>query len=209
MIFERNRFRLTARATFICLVLGILSTSLAGFLTFTSKVPRVADPPSRKTEAIVVLTGGSDRLITGLDLLDAGWAQKMFVSGVPNAVDVRTLLAVVKRDVEELYDGQVEIGHEARDTVGNARETAKWMAAQEFESLRLVTAGYHMLRSLREFAHVMPGVEIVPHPVFPANVHLDKWWRWPGTTALLLDEYVKYLVSYLRFVIQPRVSLEK
>jgi hypothetical protein len=54
----------------------------------------------------------------------------------------------------------------------------------------------------------MPGVEIVPHPVFPANVHLDKWWRWPGTTALLLDEYVKYLVSYLRFVIQPRVSLE-
>jgi len=82
------------------------------------------------------------------------------------------------------------------------------MATQEFESLRLVTAGYLLHRSLREFARVMPGVEIVPHPVFPANVHLDKWWRWPGTTALLLNEYVKYLVSYLRFVIQPRASLE-
>ena len=133
----------------------------------------------------------------------------MFVSGVPNAVDVRTLLAVVKRDVEELYDGQVEIGHEARDTVGNARETAKWMAAQEFKSLRLVTAGYHMLRSRKEFEHVMPKVEVVPHPVFPASVHLDQWWLWPGTTALLINEYVKFLATCLRSAIEPRGNLGK
>lgn len=208
MIFECNRFRLTTRTAFVCLILGALSANLAGFLTFAARVPRVAEPPSRKTEAIVVLTGGSERLITGLNLLNAGWGQKMFVSGVPNTVDARTLLAVVKTGADELY-GQVEIGHEARDTVGNARETAKWMEAQDFESLRLVTAGYHMLRSLREFALVMPSVEIVPHPVFPASVHLDKWWRWPGTTALLLNEYAKYLVSYFRAVIEPYVSLEQ
>ena len=25
------------------------------------------------------------------------------------------------------------------------------------------------------------------------NVHLDRWWTYPGTTKLLLSEYLKYL----------------
>ena len=75
--------------------------------------------------------------------------------------------------------------------------------------MRLVTAGYHMLRSLREFSRVMPGVEVVPYPVFPETVHLDNWWQWPGTTALLFDEYVKFLASYLRSAIDPDLSLKQ
>ena len=201
MIIKFKRFQLTVRATIICLALGGLSAFLAGFLIFTAKVPRTAEPLSQNTEAIVVLTGGSERLRTGLQLLEAGWAEKMFVSGVPDEVDVHALLAVVEEDSHELHD-QVEIGHEARDTVGNARETKKWMLQQGFKSIRLVTAGYHMVRSLREFSRVMPGLEVVPYPVFPETVHLDNWWQWPGTTALLFDEYVKFLISYLRAAVE-------
>jgi hypothetical protein len=27
------------------------------------------------------------------------------------------------------------------------------------------------------------------------NVHLDRWWTYPGTTRLLLSEYQKYLLA--------------
>ena len=181
---------------------------LAGFFIFAAAVPRVAESPSRKTDAIVVLTGGSERLTTGLDLLHGGWAQKMLVSGVSSAVDVNALLAAVKRDANDFSD-QIDIGHSARDTFGNAREAAEWMGNHDFESLRLVTAGYHMLRSRKEFEHVMPKVEVVPHPVFPASVHLDQWWLWPGTTALLINEYVKFLASCLRSAIESRGKVQK
>ncbi len=205
MIIKLKRFRVTARAAIVSVVLGGSVTFLAGFLVFAAKVPRAAEPLSEITEAIVVLTGGSERLRTGLRLLEAGWAEKMFVSGVPEAVGVRALLAVSEQESEKLYT-QIEIGHEARDTVGNARETEKWMMKQGFKSLRLVTAGYHMLRSLREFSRVMPGIRIVPYPVFPETVHLDNWWQWPGTTALLFDEYVKFLASYFRAAMEPGLA---
>ena len=204
MIIKFKRFRLTVRTAIICIVLGGLSAFLAGFLVFNAKVPRTAEPLSQNTEAIVVLTGGSERLRTGLDLLKAGWADKLFVSGVPDAVDVRALLALVGQDSDELR-AQVEIGHEARDTVGNARETEQWILKQGLKSLCLVTAGYHMPRSLREFSRVMPGIEILPYPVFPKTVHLGNWWRWPGTTALLFNEYVKFLASYLRAAMEPNL----
>src|SRR3546814_12347328 len=84
--------------------------------------------------------------------------------------------------------------------MGNAEEAAEWMRERGFHSLRLVTAHYHMPRSRRLFVHAMPGVTIVPHPVFPAAVRADSWWRWPGTTRLLAQAYVKYLRSEERRV---------
>src|ERR1700736_5683632 len=74
----------------------------------------------------------------------------------------------------------VVLGHRAVDTLGNAGETAQWMRQQGFHSLRLVTAWYHMRRSLLEFELAMPEIEIVPHPVFPDQVAHEHWWARPG-----------------------------
>jgi uncharacterized SAM-binding protein YcdF (DUF218 family) len=57
----------------------------------------------------------------------------------------------------------------------------------------VVTSNYHMPRALAELARVMPGVTLFPYPVVDNNVHLDRWWSYPGTTKLLLSEYLKYL----------------
>ena len=67
------------------------------------------------------------------------------------------------------------------------------MRRESFASLRLVTAGYHMPRSLLEFRRALPGVRIVPHPVFPERVRQADWWAFPGTAWLIVGEYVKYL----------------
>ena len=169
----------------------------AGLLWFANLLPtKVMDPESR-TGAIVVLTGGSDRLTAALDLLAANKADKLFVSGVYRGIDVRQLLDLFQQSPQDL-SCCVVLGYEADNTRGNAVETADWIAAEGITSLRLVTATYHMPRSLLEFRRRMPAVEIVPHPIFPEPFKRDDWWLWPGSSSLLVSEYSKYLVAVLR-----------
>ena len=173
-----------------------------GFLWFTTLMPVESETDDRATDAIVVLTGGSDRLGVALDLLSAEKGQKLFVSGVYRGVDVRQLLDLSQHSPEDL-SCCVVLGYEADNTRGNAIETAAWMREQGFHSLRLVTATYHMPRSLLEFHRTMPEVAIVPHPVFTESFKSDEWWMWPGSSSLLITEYSKYLVALLRSLADP------
>ena len=167
---------------------------LAGLFWFAGQIPlRVVDTVTR-SDAIVVLTGGSNRLRTGLDLLSQNLADKLFVSGVYRGLDVAELLEVSQHAPEEL-SCCITLGYDAVDTVGNAAETATWMKENGFTSLRIVTANYHLPRGLTEFRRAMPDITFISHPVFPENVRLDPWWRWPGTARLIAGEYNKFLAS--------------
>lgn len=190
----RRRRRRAPRLVLLAAALGL--GWAAGFVWFAGAIPAAVDDPARRTDAIVVLTGGSERLPEGLRLLQAGLARRLFVSGVYSGVDVETILALDAQAPATL-SCCIELGHDARHTVGNARETAAWMAQGGFSSLRLVTAHYHMPRSLTLFRRAMPAIAIVPHPVFPPTVPVEAWWRHPATLALLAGEYTKYLVSLL------------
>ena len=172
---------------------------LAGLLWFAT--PPAAESKPGRTDAIVVLTGGSLRVQSGLDLLREGKGRKLFVSGVSPQVEVNELLRISGNGPDEAATWAsccVVLGHHADNTLGNAEETARWMRNQGFHSLRLVTAWYHMPRSLVEFERAMPEIEIVPHPVFPDQVKQQHWWAWPGTAALLVIEYAKYLAALAR-----------
>lgn len=170
---------------------------VAGLFWFWAELPRKVDDTARQTDAIIVLTGGSARLTQGLELLSQGKARKLFVSGVYRGVDITELFRVRQESPDE-FACCVALGHEAYDTRGNAVETAAWLHEQGFQSLRLVTANYHMPRSLIEFRHILPDTEIVPHPVFPANFKQNEWWLWPGSASLLATEYIKFLIAALR-----------
>ena len=168
----------------------VLAVLAAGFLWFLGAVAAAPAAPARRTDAIVVLTGGSFRLEAGAALLAQGRARKLFVTGVTAGVEAGRLLPGLSA---EQIACCVILGRYADSTAGNARETAAWMGGEAYRSLRLVTASYHMPRSLDEFRAAMPGMEIVPHPVFPGHVKQDGWWRWPGTANLIASEYSKYL----------------
>lgn len=170
---------------------------LAGLVWFAQSLPRASPTDTRRTDALVVLTGGSARVATGLALLAEGRADKLFVSGVYQGVDVQELLRVSRLAPGDLQCCIV-LGYAAGNTRGNAAETAAWMRAQGYRSLRLITANYHMPRSLLEFRRALPEVEIVPHPVVPETVRLARWWRWRGTASLIALEYTKYLVALVR-----------
>lgn len=201
---RRNRLaRLAVRLAVAALLLAVLWSG--GLVWFAADVPRNAPDPAspeaqRLTDAVVVLTGGSGRLGTGLELLAAGQAKKLFVSGVYDGVEVQELLKLSRRRPHDM-ECCITLGYTADSTIGNAYETADWMREQGFRSLRLVTANYHMRRSLLEFHMAMPDMEVVAHPVVAPTVHLADWWMWPGTANLLINEYNKLLLAYGRYLI--------
>lgn len=190
---RRHRSLRYARKALAVILLGLCAW-IAGFFWFVEQIPRRVEEPDTMTEAIVVLTGGAARLGAGLELLAQGRGEKLFISGVYRGVDVAEILRASRQSPEKL-ECCVELGHDAVDTRGNANETGKWMAAEGFTSLRLVTASYHMPRSRVEFRRAMPKTRLIAHPVFPSNVRIDNWWRWPGTASLLIGEYGKYLIA--------------
>lgn len=173
---------------------------LSGFIWYALDVPEHVDDVMSSTDAIVVLTGGSERLDSGLTLLHRKMARTLFVSGVHRGVEVEELLRLSHQKLAP-EDCCIVLGYAANNTIGNALETSAWMHAEGFHSLRLVTSNYHMRRSLMEFGYAMPDIVIIPHPVFALTVK-QNWWLWPGTAHLIALEYIKFIAGILRHWIE-------
>ena len=191
---QRQVKRLFRRLLIATVGLALIWT--AGLIRFADSIPKLIEEPILRTDAIIVLTGGSGRLEEGLNLLELNMANRLFVSGVYQGLDVKTLFRMFKRNPRGL-ESRIGIGT-ATNTLGNAQETADWFKGKGFSSMRLVTAAYHMPRSLIEFEHVMPNAQIIAHPVFPPHVKVDEWWAWSGTAELIASEYNKFLLAGLR-----------
>ncbi|MGE3623123.1 MAG: YdcF family protein [Bdellovibrionales bacterium] len=153
--------------------------------------------PETNTDAIVVLTGGSERVSSGIERLNARKAKKLFISGVHPGLTLDRLPGNSPL-AQETRECCVVLGHAAETTFGNAAEAHEWMKAEGYASMQLVTANYHMPRSLLVFRAEMPDYEIIPRPVTPDAVKLDDWWQHPGTASLLATEYNKYLAAMAR-----------
>lgn len=167
---------------------------LYGYIWYAQKIPGEVKDETTITDAIIVLTGGKNRLEAGLQLLIEKKAEKMFISGVHEHVKYKEL-AEVASNWPQHYKNKITLGYKALDTHHNSLESAEWVEQEHIRSLRLVTSGYHMRRSLFEFRNTMPDIKIIPHPVFSENVQQKKWWRFGGTALLILSEYSKYLYA--------------
>jgi len=172
------------------------ATPLAGFAAFVAAALSVPPEPDTRTDGIAVLTGGAERLETGLRLLREGRAARLLVSGAHP--DVRLAdLARIAGTPEPALAARVAIGHGAATTRGNAAEVAAWTRAGGVASLRIVTAGYHMPRAVLELRRVLPGVVLVRHAVQPAQLRgiatLGHWRTW----TLLGGEYAKLIGAAL------------
>jgi uncharacterized SAM-binding protein YcdF (DUF218 family) len=126
-----------------------------------------------------------------MNLLEKGLGHRLLITGVNPATsksDLKTLLHGGK-----LFECCVDLGFTALDTRGNAEETANWAHTHGYTSLIIVTADYHMPRSLVEFGSQMPGVKLIPYPVPDAANTLTL-----QTLRRLGGEYLKYVASSIR-----------
>lgn len=175
------------------LVLALIWFS--GLLAFADRVqqqtPARAPAPA---QGIVVLTGAgsNQRLGAAMGLLEDGYGRRVLVSGV-NRMASREDIRNVSRAVRRLYDCCVDLGFNAADTVGNAREIADWAQAMRYRELIVVTADYHMPRAMLELRATMPDAELTPYPVATSVVDAHRWWRTGRSARLMIMEYSKYL----------------
>lgn len=175
--------------------LAVAAALAGGFLWFLEATRAGVEAPGRRTDAIVVLTGGLDRVETALDLLEDGAAPRLLVSGAAPGLTVAALARAHGRDPAALA-GRLAIGHAAATTAGNAAETAAWIAAEAasgrpVRTLRVVTAGYHRPRAMLELRRALPGVELIAHPVVPAILREGEV-PFSRTVTLLGGEYLKF-----------------
>ncbi|MEM1318112.1 MAG: YdcF family protein [Pseudomonadota bacterium] len=198
-------FRLFSRLLLVLIFIGG-GLLIGGFLKFSDRVTsteQTAIADEQAADAVVVLTGGSARIVEGLELVSAGKGKRLLISGVSEQTSVDALKAI-NPDFGSLYDCCVDVERAALDTIGNARETAKWVEDNGYTSLIVVTSSYHMPRSLLEFRRTMPDLRIAPHPVVLEPLAQDGWWRNPETLRFLTVEYLKYVGAAMREYLQPQ-----
>lgn len=130
--------------------------------------------PTSPMDAIVVLTGGSNRIEQGLHLLDTGYAQHLFITGVNVNVDMKDIESIWDReknagviDPEDRLEIPccIALGRRAQNTRQNAKETAEWMKEKDVYSFILVTSNYHIPRAMLEFKAAMPKTKIHVDPI--------------------------------------------
>ena len=139
-------------------------------------------------DAVIVLTGGNGRIEAGLRILAKHRAVRMFISGVDGTAKLNEVLALHQR--YSRYASFVEIGQSSYNTISNAQEVKAWIIKNNIRSIILVTADYHMERSLYEFRRILPDITIYAHPV----MRTKNWWLTRHMAFVLLKEYNKYAV---------------
>jgi uncharacterized SAM-binding protein YcdF (DUF218 family) len=118
-----------------------------GYAAFAALLPSPAG--NERTDAIVVLTGGSGRLERGFDLVRRGVSRRMLISGVDRTVRPSELADAYDVD-PDILDCCVVLEQESFDTRSNADEVARWVDRRRIRSIRLVTNELHMPRARYE-----------------------------------------------------------
>lgn len=171
---------------------------LVGFAGFALSLPREEFAIPVQAEGVVALTGGSDRVLDAATLLASGQARRMLITGV-NRSTRSSLLAKILPMSRELFECCVDLGYDALDTAGNAKETRDWARDHNItRTLIVVTSNYHMPRALVEISAALPDVELYPFPVVSEHINVADWASDLRVTRFIGKEYVKYLGSLLR-----------
>lgn len=175
-------------------------TWLCGFGLFLFSIGYIGSAqPEQPLDAAIVLTGGSNRVSQGFDLLAAGKVKYLLVSGVHNGVKLSDLLDLWHGNRRKIDTASVTLGREAGNTIGNAIEAADWIKAHGINDAYIITSTYHMPRALLEFRHIDRQVPLVPYAVQPSDFSTESGIYWK--TVFL--EYNKLLISVYRVVMHP------
>ncbi|GEO98526.1 hypothetical protein HPGCJGGD_0692 [Methylobacterium haplocladii] len=192
-----SRLRFVRRALFGAGALGAVAL-FGGFLAFVATIERMERRPSGRADGIVALTGGAQRVGDAIELLAGGYGRRLLISGV-NERTSREEIARLNPSQGRWIDCCVDLDYRARNTIGNAIETRRWMRRNRFETIAVVTSNYHMPRTLVEIEHALTdGEAVVPYPVVTDGFEIGRWWQDPAVARLVGAEYVKFLAAWLR-----------
>ena len=131
--------------TAILILLTLTTAWSAGFAAFYLGTRKAYPLPPENTDAIIVLTGGKNRIKAGLALLSIEFSSQLFITGVHPDTKLKDIKATWP---DKNFPCCVTLGHQATTTIQNAQEVQKWLTAHPHKTLLLVTSDYHMTLSL-------------------------------------------------------------
>lgn len=191
--------------------LVIFACWLLGYIWFTAQIPsKQAELGENAADAIVALTGDGGRLEYSLQLLAENKAGHLFISGVGEKVSVSDILHLFPDGFGEKSDAEIatkiatkiSLGHDAKNTIGNAEEAEKWLRGKDYKKIILVTSDYHMPRALLEFSQKMPKITFIPAPTISDGIVAEG-------KDLPFVEYNKYLAAKLRHLLVLALKKDK
>ncbi|UTW55151.1 YdcF family protein [Kordiimonas sp. SCSIO 12610] len=173
---------------------------LIGLGFFYVTLPKPADinhDNPLNAEALIVLTGGKNRLETALDILKKYPDKRLLISGVNPIVEQSELRALTGSE-NTLFDCCVDIDQVSENTAANAVEGSKWIQKNKFQTVIIITADYHIRRSMMLFQNQAPQITFTGHAV-----------QTDADLSFLAREYNKYLFTVIQLAlgITPNVRV--
>jgi uncharacterized SAM-binding protein YcdF (DUF218 family) len=175
--------------------LGMIAT----FLWFLWQIPNEEVTLDSRADGIVVLTGGSSRIVDAVELLASNRGRRLLISGVHPSTRPQEI-AQLMPEHKKIFDCCVDLDR-ALNTVGNAIETRRWAKERGFKSLIVVTSNYHIPRAMAELSHQLPDVSLTAFPV--VTHRRADMWQSEATARLLFYEYLKYMAAQARMRLDP------
>jgi uncharacterized SAM-binding protein YcdF (DUF218 family) len=172
-----------------------------GFLWFALHLPMHEVTLTRNADGIVVLTGGASRISDAMELLAQRRGQRLLISGANRSTTAQEI-SRLNPDFVPWVRCCVDFDR-SLNTLGNAIEIRRWAQRRGFRSLIVVTSNYHMPRAMAEIAHQLPRATLISFPVVSDRLRAEPWWASAATTKLLLFEYLKYIVTRARILLNP------
>ena len=167
------------------------------FITFTGKIKYKNIDFNGETDGIAVLTGGKGRINLGLDLLNKNKNLKLIISGVDKKVSRASIIPDNLKNINN-----ITIDKEAESTFQNALAIKKWIEKYKLQKITVITSYYHMPRSILLMKLLASNINFYPYPVekeFSKKLSLKESLIY---YFFLVEEYIKYLISYLIFFLK-------
>lgn len=177
-----------------------------GFIGYINQSPRHDNfLPTTRFQSGVILTGGPGfrRIEQGISLLLNNQVERLLISGVDPSVSLSAILTPVASTLSgeniNWLSCCIDLGYEARDTIGNAKETKYWVEQHGYQELVIITSDYHLLRSMTELHAALPQTKLyyssVPSDflksVDEGKINVKYLWK-------LIEEYNKFLLVKAR-----------
>ncbi|MAI02741.1 MAG: hypothetical protein CMP40_02795 [Rickettsiales bacterium] len=184
------------RRLIILLLTFILISLSLGFIFFFNKIHYKDTHLNNNIKGIAVLTGGKGRIKLGLQALGKYPHAKLIISGVDKKVSDEFIIPSYIEDKKKIY-----IDRLSESTIQNAKVISSWAKENNINNILVITSYYHIPRSILLLESYSPNINFYPFPVKRKSIKELHFIKKLNIYLFLTEEYIKYLLSHLTFVI--------